>query len=841
MKKLLSIFTAVVLIVTTVFSVSMFTVSATEGQTSLVDNVRLNNWVDEMGRRVNLIAGDNNTVPSNIATANVTLTENVTKLPLTSLFEMRAPSDASDATAIKLPETIDPSEVKGAIFYVEIPDFGTVSHSYETSTVASTSDKFRFAIQFNGKKADGTTDLYGYKWGYVNYYIRGVNDTSWSSSYVSNYGIELSSGWKGYVLVPFDIYEQANVEITEDVTINQVLVRALKNTTDVFSGADSNTVTGGYVPDDKPLVVSEPIWMLGNMTEGCTDFTGMDSDTVIIGQTEYDYNTGKALTVARPDASGLTAAMQSLYSSTGAYINTTTSAGMNAASGSREEIASLSPLTDSASIKTNNFRNQTSSVDAGHYHAAAFTFAKGATLPDNGGYLVYVEMPSVAGEHQLYSNRYTSEGAYATNGCSDLGNSTLTWYVLPDGSTAWQEKSTTGGYSLKFDDAVEGVSPEFKGWVYIPSKFWRSIGPKNIEIISLQPASYNYVNGNYSPNNPVNGFKFSGMTAIKAFDPAKTIVVGDNNKVVDIATGEEIDIDYYSADEFIGDATLLNNGDNKIISLDVVKLCETPIAGAVPAANTYSQVADRAGSLKYVDSVCAISKMPSVNVKGTVTTGRTALFTLDFDSNETHVMADDIDGFMVYLKVNSTEPVWFNIGAANKVTSDGGATYTNDYASNFDYRGGFSILPKGEKEWRGAEQLSTNGEDTQFGTGKLPAGFEGYVYFSKFGTMEQSLTKVWRINFYAAADSEANTNVDLDFGALMTVKAGTWTTETPNVAFVNGNDVAQNMFTGDFTVVNDMDGNLSVDIADLVRGADGMSATQYAKFRKEYLDKYFFQ
>lgn len=102
----------------------------------------------------------------------------------------------------------------------------------------------------------------------------------------------LHSGWKGYVCIPFASLNQTNYNVTADSRITGVNIRQLRSTTDVFRVEhNTNNPEHGYLPEDKALVISEPLWMLGNYTEGANEF--YQKDSFCIDGVSYNLITGK--------------------------------------------------------------------------------------------------------------------------------------------------------------------------------------------------------------------------------------------------------------------------------------------------------------------------------------------------------------------------------------------------------------------------------------------------------------------------------------------------------------------------------------------------------------------
>ena len=129
MKKFIAILMSAVILLTSVISVSMFSVSAEEQN---LDDIVLPYWENEFGDEIQLFASAEK-IPSNITKDNFTLVKNTTKLPLTSLFAYNLPEGKETMNpAYSVSETIDPNNIKGAIFYVESDLTVSFLHSPET-------------------------------------------------------------------------------------------------------------------------------------------------------------------------------------------------------------------------------------------------------------------------------------------------------------------------------------------------------------------------------------------------------------------------------------------------------------------------------------------------------------------------------------------------------------------------------------------------------------------------------------------------------------------------------------------------------------------------------------
>ena len=877
MKKYLAILLSVVLLLTSIISTSMFSVAAEEtaGDEPLADNVKLPYWEDEFGNEVQYWPGMD--APSNFE-PGFSFVENTTKLPLTSLMKYTMPEGVADATpGYKLSEEIRPEDYAGSIFYIEIPDFGVAKNQIagadtpdDTSDdVYEETDQFRFAMHYYGYNylrdtddvdEDGDTTEYLYNEdgsiktgnnGFFQYagqdwFIRGVNDTEWRASGTKTfYGISLPSGWKGYVYIEFNgLHQNLYGGFTDDAVVNSIYLRQLRSTPNVLSNGNAYY---GYMPEGASLVISEPIWIKGHYANGASFIKNENPDLVIDG-VAYNLNTGKADNVAFPSVGNLSGAIISEYSSTGIYTGT---GGAGLSNGTRTPIPSVSSLTTTDSCRVDNFRNY-SAVTEGSQNVVAYTFPENATLPD-AGFLVYAVLPGVEGQHQLFSNRYHADGEYFN--CAQA-TSVMNWYTLEKGTKTWAEHTVQqSAYTLDFDDAdpETGKSSDWEGWIYIPRDYWRGTTTNTAtELLSLNMFSYrtSYGNDSYSNTSITVPITFSAMTAVKNFDPAMTIVVGDNNRVVDLVSGELIDTRYYSAKEFSGKLDLINNGDANLLNLNLLPLKAVPVQGLVASSSTATG-GDLKASAKNVNSACAITGMPALHISGELQAVASRRQALQFDFP--NVRAGDIDGFMFYVKTGN-KPVSIGINAATTVTLVEGGTATN-YNNAYGYTSVLPLLAKGSSTW-----TATKSATPINGVSQIPANFEGYLYLPKFADMIETNptittigkkeiypdeTLIWRLNFYMAVvdDGDETTTDDKNIGEFsfipFTVEKGTWTKDYAGLAFVNGSEVAQNMFDGSFAVPNDMNKDMRVNLLDLVKAKGAQKAAEFEAFREAYLNTYF--
>ena len=812
MKKLIAIICAVAVVATSLFGALMFTAVAEDTATEQteaesLDNAKLAYWEDEQGTELQLFPKSERGIPSNITSAEFKLIENTTKLPLTSLFKIDGSAkDANNKidSHIAFSEEISLGEYSGVVHYVEIPEIPTVSYTYTNYGKKETND-FLFSI---GYGRAGTTGLYN-----TETYIRAIGDLNWqkkgttSSGQTAQYGVMLPSGWKGYVYIPFK-----SIGGTEDDIVTGMYApkEAVPGTVkedgtveaDIFRDSPTGQIFKSYLPEDKPFVISEPIWIMGSLAD-----TVAAPDSLIIDGTEYDFNNGKAQSSQSSgkhmDLTNLSGVMHSEFSSVDVYTEAAPAingyyAGTKPSGGTRTAIASISPLTESPSVLASGFKhahnNYATAEEFGNPYNAetvVFKFAENTTLPD-AGFLVYAELPSVNGNHRIRSRGFSYDGNSDSNLISQMISGTMpSWYILPDGEKTWTEKKVTVGqssldYSINFDDAVNGVSPAFKGWIYIPSRFWRLTNTNTaVQMLSLNTVTYDATTGV--------DIKFSAMTGISSFDPTTTIVVGDNNKVVDIATGEVVD--FGAADEFIGKEELINNG-NPANVLSV----EYNLTQHSTASNKTFGV-QQGSTAKLYNSSLAFNWLVEITGNGNRALGYLGtMFISSFGE-----AGNEYDGYMFYIKNVSDADMKFEI----QNVASGTYTIVEDY---------YYLDDVNPSAWVFVDGVSGI---------TLPVDSGRFIYVPAGNDMSK-LSQVRILKGEAGLFNEHYL-----MSPVMFVR--NWATSHAGTALINNSPVAQNMYSGEFVVPNDIDKDMRVDLLDLVKAKD---TDAFQAFRDSYLDNY---
>lgn len=824
-------------------------------------------WEDENGDPTNL-HGTAEKIPANITSHNFKLTENTSGLPLTSLFSYTLPEGKETMNAyIGFSETVSPDVVKGAIFYVEIPEFDKVSYTFDKGTedtsddVTRETDKFRLALTFSGYdyQRNAETGLYEYNtngsiktknrtfltYGAPDWYIRSVDDQEWKlSGDKTYYGVGLPSGFKGYVCIPFNALTQNNYAVSTDSFITGFSVTQLTNSeSKVFREAHNTSVPEyGYIPDDKPLVISEPIWMSGNYMDGADEFVA--SDEITINDVDYNYSTGKVKDFSENPTN------LSLGKAFKTYSATLDGAESPYANGKRTIVPSTSLLTSKDGTYMTGVRHYDSKIDAetapGRGYFPDGTLFSELTSNTNSGFLFHVDMPALD-EGQTHHLTVTmvgtnSGGTANTRYLDNAVGGTQVVYLLKDGASAWETRTegVEGEWYNAYQPIVSDGTQPWNGYVFVPKDCMNNWGSGIYNLQEVIVGAWVSRHSNKTPNTSDKHVGVSAVSMVNGFDPTTTVMYGDDNRIVNLATGEFLDLNYSESKEYVGKQELINNGSATIIGLENLPLKDVAIAGNAVSSSTATS-GSLAASARFVKSTCAITGQPAINLKGDVTTARAQ--TLQFDIP--NVRAGDIDGFMFYVKTGE-KPVSIGFNAATTITKEGGATATY-YNNAYGYASTLPLLAKGATAW-----TNTKAQTPINGVSQIPANFEGYMYLPKFSSMNSVVgglvdpdeTLIWRLNFYMAAadDGDENTTDDMavDFSFIpFTVAKGTFTKNYVGKAFVNGSSIAQNVFSGDFVVPNDNDGNMKIDLLDLVRAKETQNTSDFASFRTSYLENYF--
>ncbi len=805
---------------------------------------------DEKGDEYYFHAGNTLGLPGNLSNSDFSIVKNESIFPLEGILSIGTDTEKSSIDAsYNLSEEIKSTEVKGAIFYVEVPDFGTVSHTYENGTTYET-DLFRFGVHFGGYEykrdtvdanGDGELDYlynpdgsrqtvskYYYTYAGDDWYIRGVNDTSWTSGAKEFYGIQLKSGFKGYVCIPFNSLTQDAHNITADSVITGVTIRQLKSTTDVFYADSNNKVYYGYVPVGDSLKISEPIWISGDYTEGTEEL--YTAKTVEIDGVEYNFTDGK-ITDYKP-----TEEIKNSFAKVTVSGNATTD-GSDNNFGVKSYVASNTVLT----YKDSTFTDGARVYEAGNVDNDAVALrnlfenpiAYDSISSSNGGFMFYAVIPKVEGvtvKVQPYIKGINVADAVVTRWVDTNLAADVTVYTLKDGETSWTALRESESAFANANAVNVGGGEAWSGYIFVPISSLNNHNSGTGKIVNITEFRVAFDANRYTTSGGAYDVDITTSSAmlVSGFNAASTIITTDYKETVNLSTGKKVDFDYYSPNEYYGNADAINNGKATVMAIDTLPTDKVAIVGNTPDVIT-------AGSLKtgakYVESISPITKMPAINFAGTVTTSRGHGIQYDFGNYD--IMADEVDGLLVPIRINNNKPLSLGLMVATRITSDGGTTYTSDYSTIHGFWSTFRILSADTGEW-----ADTVAAKPVAGVTQLPVGFNGYLYISKFGTMVNELAQIFALNFYIAGD-EDNLEADFDLGPVMTVRNGTFTENYAGLAFVNGNTVAENILDGSFKVANDVDGDMNVSLIDLVRAKNEQTENEFTAFRLDYITEYY--
>ena len=274
MKKILAIVCAIAVFVSSLSGALIFTFADPAEQTEEGSAITLPAVKDAEGKLISLYPDTDLTGLGVVGSDKIDVVKNTTDLPFTSLYA----ATGSDAVNFA---PVEAKGHKGIMMYVEIPDIGPVTHTYDNSNEYTT-DQFRFGLTFMGYEKTTPDESRGiYQYGGTMYSMP-VGDSQWTAESMEFYGMQLEYGFKGYVYFPFANFTAEDHNFTEDTVITSVTIRQLKNTTDVFQNADTNKVYYGYVTEENPLVYSIPMFVKDDTT---TD--NPSTKSIVVGEKEY--------------------------------------------------------------------------------------------------------------------------------------------------------------------------------------------------------------------------------------------------------------------------------------------------------------------------------------------------------------------------------------------------------------------------------------------------------------------------------------------------------------------------------------------------------------------------
>lgn len=829
MKKSVAIILSAILLLTSVFTASVFSAAAENGETGILeDTVIMPKYVDSVGDEIYLYHTAKS-FPNSVMTHNAALTvnavKNSAKLPFTALFEVSGGNEKTAGMSIRT-KSVSVGENAGFMFYVEAPVNKTpYNYTYlkdGVDTIASTTDfHLAFSLAVYDYDADKNTIFNQYGW--TTAYTFAVGDNAWKSQTIMGYGVNLASGFKGYVYVPFKSYTSfAAEDYIEGININEITANSNYN-----HGSTVDYLLKSYIANGQSLKVSAPVIVKGEYGSS----SAPDASAVVVDGEKYYYNTGKPVDVSSLSFPTVTTGVIKTNMST--TSNVTTKFELNADYGKRSDCYGLSALTDEVGTSTVN-RIQYSIGDYDHSARlnAAYTFPETIKL-NGGGFIFYADLPELDGNHEICFKRTYADGTVNMSQATGV-----TWYRLEDGTKEWVSGVTgTNAYGLNFEDydSEKGKAPAWSGYIYFPYDFFRMLSTNDQLVeFGIGMKVYRTTDGNDAyPGTPLAAAaKFSAVTHVTEFDATTTLAYGDGGRLVDLATGEYIySKDYSAADSMIGNAKLVKVGNPKnVLQMEYVSdaRMNSTIIG-FGNGGIYGDVnAEGKPNGKLVSSG-AVIKHPAIELSKSVEAGHSGRLVY---INTPTIYTIDGDGLAFYVKNYSDAPVnlrFGSYGAAYKPNEETGEPEKVN-SGYLDYYGVYYKLLGNDGKWQ-----SLKGDARKM---PVPANFEGYFYvdFSSMPNIgayaDNEGTNIFT-GFAVMCDDTVLTDDNLTISYPMLVT--NFTEKNAGIAFVNNADVSQNLFTGDFEVQNDSENDLNVGILELVRAK---GTADFETFRNDYLKYY---
>ncbi len=807
MKKIISVICIVALLVTSLGVTFMNVAAAPVTDYQDGDTVIWPTFTDDEGNDWYPYGPSDAPIPESvISTGTASIVENTTGLPFTGLFSIPTTQTKADGSALSSIEIntdyVSVADANGVMVYVEVPEV----------------DAGTYNIGMKLKVYDASTGKVGYKNRNTatGYYYRSIDSTSYTSvAYDSTYKniVGLPSGFKGYVYYVFK-------QCTND---------ANSNTNGGFLAEDSFAGLYFYLTpvEGQDLVVGTPIIVKGDFS----DTQQAPTDTITVGGLTYKLDgTGLVDTSTETPPQNLnvgTVLNEIPLSDTGITSSRTFSS-----------IDSITPLTDVSSVKLQQYYNTTSLSYAG----AVFNYGGSDTTTANPwkkkGVMFYVDFSCRGSSQTGFTLTVTAcnasganSGSWSMTTSSSIA-STGKYYYLADGDSAWTEQTVSS------DTNAYAILPNgFKGFVYVYEPMHSYAANRTyIKSIHIKPlgaatSTYHYI---------------SAPIAVEKFDKNSTVVYYKNKAgLMDIATGEQFKFDYTGSDIFYGDASQLH-----VHSAPTIK------PATLAKANVYHPLSSlkidgtdgvfSAGnssmrpnmSVSVNNKIVPIMDIPAfeVTTKDTFTSGSGA-----WVSYNTSIDITANSGIVLYVKNHND--VAKNLSIPNiKIPANNtenpypfsGTSQYRPYRSNNDNY--IKMLDVNNHEYWQSVDVS----GTYF---TLPANFEGYLYFAfeGFDGILALLNDTTTYAEYLKVTSFSLNDSSMAAGQTMTVSLPMHATDfsasdyVSPVAYVNDAVAPQNIITDKFAIPYDHNGDMKVDILDLVR-AKGEGTADYASMRKNYLD-----
>ena len=786
MKKIISITLSVLLLISLVFSAAATPVFATENTDA--DTAVLPRMVDMWGKEINL-PHTSDYIPSSVAKGNgISLSENVTDLPLQTLFSFNASTGTN--TDIK----VEGSQGKGVMFYVKMPESlnGEITRLclYLIITDAQT----------------GYTERIRYQWGYVNWYSLAKGSGAWKAEYITNYGIPLAGGFEGFVYIPANAVTLGSDAVDDNPNMGI-------DSDDIITGVQFQTVGGdmlseGSMTADSVITVSAPILIKGDVSDPSLP----DTRKLVAGGEEiYLWDYYKPYTGS--------AAYSAFGTPDGSFV-----VNKGDSSAVMTEIEGIPPLLDTPSYQFSGITNE-----------GVRTFFSDTTQPDDAlscGVVFYVETTLKDPEFTFYFS--TSEASSQTS--YGYGS----FYYLREGDTSWK---ATGGGRIQggaTDDWRRRILSDdgFKGYIYHP--FSGDISYASFESGHFTGASV-HIHSNATDNGEVKWLdkdgneaviKISNPLVVTSFNENSSLVTLDGGALYDPFTGEVQDgsVDNYAPDTFIGNEALVNSGNlENLLSLELGSDPERIKNGVTTGANGsgafYGDVDN--GFAYSLTNNNTVFKESLLRVTSTNNDKKIAqnIATLLFKKMD----ASQYDGYMLYMRNDSDTDLYFALQPYPKKEDGNTLSWAQVTRSSLP----FLTQNDGKWEWSYIPKVTD-----MYYTYCLPAGQGGFLYLTEDDDCLGGGASYNELVIRSAEDR----NTDLyytakcDFVVSSPIFVKNYSDKNAGIALVNGGSIAQDLLSGDFACQNDYNGDLSVNILDLVRGK--AKNADITEFRNSYLTVY---
>lgn len=781
MKKIISIICIVALLVTSI-GMTFTNVAAAPVTAQGSDTVYWPTFTDDEGNAWHPYGPSDAPIPETVLyQGSATLVANTSGLPFTGLFDIQT------NTEIRINGQ---TGGMGVMLYVKAPET-TDSSAYKLAMFLGLTDS---ETGLSGYMNRGTGN--GIKYAEIG----SSNWTTFESTSYNQYAVSLPSGFEGYVYYPFD---QANNPTNSSI---EALTSA-----DTFTGVWF-TAHNTAIPEGESLIVSAPIVVKEADGDPSAQYVVVGGNkyyfdpaknTISGGTAPQNANVGTVLLDAPLGAAGITSTR------TFSTIND-----------------SITPLTDSASAELGQYYNTT----ALRYSGVKFNYTS-----TEGGYDTTTANPFKQKGIMLYVDLSTC--AAATTGldiqvflCNDTANananaypgdfnnplkSTKNYYYLADGGDSW----TTA--TMDSDAGSNIILPnQFKGYVYIYDTMRTGIDSRNLlKYIDVKPLGANNASLKYYISAPI---------FVESFDSTSTVVYYKNKAgLMDLATGEKYVEGYdEAATPFYGDETALYYDRDSVAQITPAALATDTFYHAdfgLSSSDTNFSISS-ALNTSLVSSLSGAIKTPSLKFAPTaaVASGQVMLkLGESFSANKQLVY---------YIKNGATETSWKYSTIVPQGSSAVAASYISD--SNFATRTKSTKLISVDGTVYDSVVKYTAGS-TIAPEVVIPANFEGYMCIDLFKIYSfGTLTEVVPSQLYAFLSLDAGEEFYMSLP--LVVEGNLDYFNVSGTAFINDTEVPQNV-KGEFTIPYDHNGDLKVNILDLVK-ADLSNTSDYALMRENYFD-----